>query len=216
MFIGCLKFDANEYFMIAVGVDLAGKNTNPSGFCTVFFKESEINSMKDVIDNIEKVIIEDVLSNDDLVNRIKEINPNMTAIDAPFSIAKDVWRSSETFLLTKGFKPVSTQLLNMRALAERAIAINNQLVGYRKIETFSKSIETLLEINKDYLLDQIRDRLEKNGNWDRGKITKDQYDAILCALCAILHMQNKTELVGNKLDSTDLIALPSLQRFQKN
>lgn len=193
--------------MIAIGLDLAGKDTNPSGFCTIFCKESA-HSFQSLIDNIEKVIVEDLLLNDEIVTRIKEINPNMTAIDAPFSISKGPWRSSEMFLLTKGFKPVSTQLLNMRGLAERAIQINNQLVGYRKIETFSKAIESILQINKESFLDSIRDRLEKKGNWNRGKISKDQYDAILCGLCALLHLQNKTELLGNKLDSTDLIVLP--------
>ncbi|GEM_PF-291820 len=197
--------------MIVVGLDLSGKDTNPSGFCTIFYKEHEITSFQSLVDNIEKVIVEDVFSNEDIVNRIKELNPNLAAIDAPFGIAKDIWRTSETFLLTKGFKPVSTQLINMRGLAERAVSINNQLIGYRKIETFTKAIESILQINKEYFLDSIRDRLEKKGNWNRGKISKDQYDSILCGLCALLHLQNKTEQIGNKLDATDLIILPLMQ-----
>ena len=110
--------------------------------------------------------------------------------------------------LGKGFKPISTKLENMKTLAVRAIKLNNELEKYNRIEVFSRSIEKQLGKDKDYLIGTLRTRIEKRGNWERGKISKDQYDAILCALTAMLYKKGLTEIVGDKANILDQIVLP--------
>jgi len=192
--------------MLSIGIDLAGLEKNATGLCTIFHKDStEYN-----IENIERVVVEDIFLSNDIISRVKDINPDIIAIDAPFSVPDNIWRLSETHLISRGFHPISPTLENMKVLARRAVFLNQQLSEYKRIETFPRAVEALLKTDKITLIDSVRDRLEKKGKWERGKISKDQYDAILCALCGLLHLNNKTEILGNNENFYDQIIIPKI------
>ncbi|MFH0836797.1 MAG: hypothetical protein V1870_01585 [Candidatus Aenigmatarchaeota archaeon] len=182
--------------MIAIGIDLAGKDTNPTGFCVIEFNDSD-----SLLGCIEKITVNLLQTNDKILEKIAQTNPHIIAIDAPFSKPLNgPWRKSELLLLSRGFKPVSSQLQNMGILVDRVVELNKDLTNHRVIETFSRAIGPLLEINKNMLITSLEGKLEQK------KLNKDQYDAILCALTAMLHLKNKTEILGNT--ENDMIVLP--------
>ncbi|MBI5332375.1 MAG: DUF429 domain-containing protein [Candidatus Aenigmarchaeota archaeon] len=182
--------------MMAVGIDLAGKETNPTGFCIIEFNDSD-----SLFGCIEKITVEMLYNNNEILDKINPTNPDIIAIDAPFSRPINrPWRHSEQILLSKGFKPISCQLANMGILADRAIVLNKELGSYRVIETFSRAVEKILDINKNMLMASVEGKLENK------KLNKDQYDAILCALCGMLHLKSRTEIIGNT--ENDMIVLP--------
>ena len=59
--------------MKIIGIDLAGKQDNPTGFC--------------VLDQ-DQVTLKTLYPDKDIINDTKRINPSLIAIDAPLSLPK--------------------------------------------------------------------------------------------------------------------------------
>jgi predicted nuclease with RNAse H fold len=203
--------------MIFVGIDLAGSEKNPTGLAIIVAENLENLELN----LISKIIVKNVLTNDEVINEIRSLQqePVIIAIDAPFSVPqKGPWRLSELQLLTKGFKPVSSLLPAMHMLVIRAIKITEMLKtefpDAKIIETFSHAIDSILKIDRTEFIQTMiqQERLEKYGKWKRGRISTDEYDAILCALCALYHAQNRTEIIGDKNNPLDQIVLPTSQK----
>lgn len=149
--------------MRLVGIDLAGKPENPSGFCAL----SE--------DGCQTKI---VFSDDEIMKNIEELKPDCIAIDAPFWLPMNgAWRPSDEKLLKRGFQPVSTLFPTMKILVLRASHLVKTLKekGYRVIEVFSSASEVALGLSKEP---------RKN---------KDEYDALLSALTAKSFLEGKYE-----------------------
>lgn len=149
--------------MKVVGIDLAGKPKNPTGFCVL-------------TDNFTETKL--VYSDEDILREVEVAKPKCIAIDAPFWLPRDgVWRPGELSLLKRGFKPISPVFPTMRILAMRAGKLVRILKdrGFRTIEVFSKASEGVLGLSKEP---------RKN---------KDEYDALLCALTAKAYLEEKYE-----------------------
>jgi predicted nuclease with RNAse H fold len=152
--------------MKVVGVDLAGKSENPTGFCLLTEQGSET-----------KILYSDL----DILNEIELTKPECIAIDAPFWLPKfGAWRPAEEKLLKRGFQPVSPLFPTMRILVIRASKLVKELVQrkYRVIEVFSGASEKILGLSKEP---------RKN---------KDEYDALLCALTAKAYLKGNYEDLG--------------------
>jgi len=155
-----------------VGIDLAGRPENPSGFCTMI--EEDGNSSTET-----RLLFSDT----DIFTEIEKIKPQCIAIDAPFWIPRSQmgivvpWRNSEQLLLKRGFRPLSPALPTMQQLAERAIRLVNDLrhKGYNVIETFPRAAEIILGLSKEPRKNQ------------------DEYDALLCALVAKCYLEKNFE-----------------------
>jgi len=144
--------------MRVVGLDLAGKSANPSGFCLLTDEGSETKLLH---------------SDEEIIAEIAKARPECIAIDAPFWLS-DVnynikpWRRSDELLMRRGFQPISCMLPSMQALAMRAreLVIFLRSKNLLVIEVFPKAAERALGLSKE---------LRKN---------QDEYDALLCALTA--------------------------------
>jgi hypothetical protein len=149
--------------MKVVGIDLAGKAENPTGFCLLTEDGSQTKLL---------------FSDTEILREIEETKPDCIAIDAPFWIPRvGAWRSSDEKLLKRGFQPLSPLLPTMRLLVLRASHLVKVLKerGYKVIEVFSSAIEKVLGLSKEP---------RKN---------KDEYDALLCALTAKAYLEGKYE-----------------------
>ncbi|MEM5778414.1 MAG: DUF429 domain-containing protein [Candidatus Aenigmatarchaeota archaeon] len=149
--------------MKVVGIDLAGKSENPTGFCLLDENGSHT-----------KIVFTDT----EILKEIEEIKPDCIAIDAPFWLPKvGAWRPCDEKLLKRGFQPLSPLLPSMRLLTLRASHLVNVLRkrGYKVIEVFSNATEKILGLSKEP---------RKN---------KDEYDALLCALTAKAYLEGKYE-----------------------
>ena len=149
--------------MKVVGVDLAGKVENPTGFCLLTDEGAQT-----------KLLFTDT----DILREIENVKPDCIAIDAPFWLPRTgAWRPSEEKLLRRGFQPLSPLLPTMRLLTLRASHLVRILKerGYKVIEVFSNASEKVLGLSKEP---------RKN---------KDEYDSLLCALTAKAYLENKYE-----------------------
>lgn len=149
--------------MKVVGIDLAGKFENPTGFCSMTDSGTETKLL---------------FSDEEIINEIEIIKPDCIAVDAPFWLPnRGVWRTGEEKLLRRGFQPLSPLLPTMRLLALRASRLVKALreKGYRVIEVFSSASEKIFGLSKEP---------RKN---------KDEYDALLCALTAKAYLEGNYE-----------------------
>ncbi len=149
--------------MKVVGIDLAGKFENPTGFCSLINSKAET-----------KLLYKD----EEIINEIEKIKPDCIAIDAPFWLPRfGAWRPCDEKLLRRGFRPLSPLLPTMRILALRASKLVKILRerNYKVIEVFSRASEEILGLSKEP---------RKN---------KDEYDALLCALTAKAYLEGNYE-----------------------
>lgn len=152
--------------MRVIGIDLAGKPENPTGFCLLETNgelRTEIKLLKD---------------DSEIMKAIEEAKPDCVAIDAPFWIPSyGFWRKNEELLIKRGFRPLSPRLPSMQVLALRAKRIVQTLreKGFRVIEVFPSATEKILQLSR-----------EPNSN-------EHEYDALLCALTAKFYLEKKFE-----------------------
>lgn len=152
--------------MKVVGVDLAGKPENPTGFC-ILEADGEVKTEI-------KVLKED----SEIIKAIEDAKPDCVAIDAPFwTPASGFWRRSEELLIKRGFKPVSPKLPSMQVLALRAKGIveNLRKSSFRVIEVSSAATEKILQASRE------------------PKSNEHEYEALLCALTAKFYLDKKFE-----------------------
>ena len=159
-------------FMRAIGIDLAGRSENPSGFC-VLIEENGNNSTDTKL----------LYSDEEMIVEIEKVKPNCIAIDAPFWLPRGagglvaMWRNSEQLLIKRGFRPLSPALPTMQELSERArrLVANLRAKGYEVVETFPRAAEIILGLSKEPRKNQ------------------DEYDALLCALVAKCYLEKNFE-----------------------
>jgi len=152
--------------MKVVGVDLAGKSENPTGFCILTDSGAETKLL---------------YSDEEILKEIEEVKPECIAIDAPFWMPKfGLWRPCDEKLIRRGFQPISPVFPMMRLLVSRAfglVRILNQR-GYKVIEVFSHASEKILGLSKEP---------RKN---------KDEYEALVCALTGKAYLEGNYEDLG--------------------
>lgn len=121
--------------MRAIGIDLAAKQTNPSGICIIANEQTETKIYyydKDILEEIEK------------------INPDIIAIDAPLSFpSRGLFRHSDVLLQKMGYRPLSPNFENMRQLVIRARRLMKKLQGkYTMLEAFPQAAGKTLGLEK--------------------------------------------------------------------
>lgn len=152
--------------MKIIGLDLAGKSENPTGFCLITFNEKTETKTKVFY------------SNKEILEEIDKINPDLIAIDAPFEFPEEgYFRKSDILLKQKGFKPLSPRFPGMRYLVNRVKKLIKKFrtKNYKTIEVFPKASEKILG-------------LEKNEN-----ANEHEYDALLCALTGKYYKEGEYE-----------------------
>lgn len=154
--------------MRVVGLDLAGKPENPTGFCVLTERGAETKLLR-----ADKEILEE----------IDKAKPDVVAIDAPLWLPRQQfgrmvpWRNCDQLLLKRGFRPLSPMMPTMQQLAHRAMKLVRQLhaKGYKTLETFPRAVEKILGLSKEPRRNQ------------------DEYDALLCALAGKAFLEGSYE-----------------------
>ena len=149
--------------MKVVGIDLAGKMENSTGFCLL------------TEDGTETKILH---TDEEILREVDMIRPDVIAIDAPFWMPKvGMFRPSEEKLMKRGFQPISPRIPTMEIHVVRASKISKILRerGYKVIEVFAGASERVLGLTK---------QPRKND---------DEYEALLCALTGKAYLENKYE-----------------------
>lgn len=165
---------------IIIGLDLAGVETRPTGYCKLFKMEAETAL---------------IYTDNEILSKIKQIHPTIVTIDAPLSLPPgrkslderngNHLRECDRELLKKGIKFFPITLGPMRKLTERGIRLKKILEEEKilTLEAYPGGAENVLEIpRKQKGLEKLKEGLEKLGITGFGnEISDHELDAVTCA-----------------------------------
>lgn len=180
--------------MKLIGIDLAGKESNPTGFAVLSGKSLRTTSL---------------YSDDEIISSCVRERPTLIAIDAPLSMPrKGNLRKSDLTLIERGLRVLPPTLGGMRELTERGMRIAGGLRrrGLRVIEVHPRT-SGIMALGTDRR-ERWVEKLRRKG-FRVGEIkSKHEIDAALAAVTAWLHASGRTEMVGNEGEGIIVIPLP--------
>ncbi len=182
-----------------VGLDLAGVETRPTGFCVLIGMRAETCL---------------VYSNDEVLQKTEQCKPRVVAIDAPLSLPPgrktiedrrgEHLRESDRELLRKGIKFFPITLGPMRKLTERGICLRGILESkcFKVLEVYPGGAQDVLGIpRKQQGLEELRAGLESLGIAGlRNGMSDHELDAVTCALVGKLFLEGKSVTYGRPED----------------
>jgi predicted nuclease with RNAse H fold len=174
--------------IIVIGIDLAGKTENPTGWAILEGR---------------KVKTRLVYTDDDIFDGVCNAKPSIIAIDAPLAFPKrEILRKADHEMIRRGYRVFPPVLSAMRMLTERAIKINKLITekGYKTIEVHPTSTRKALNMpSKDWRkIQTILKDMGLKGDIETRSLTPHEIDAVTSALTAHLHIQNQTEAIGDE------------------
>lgn len=178
-----------------IGLDLAGVKTRPSGFC--------------VLEKM-KVKTRSVYDDEEIIQSIEEIKPEIIAIDAPLSLPpgrKNIEQKTNTHfrecdkeLLRRRIKFFPITLGPMRKLTERGIRLKNILKnkGFKVIEVYPGAAQDIWDIpRKQRGIEKLMNGLKKTGiKGLNNRMNDHELDAVTCALVGKHFLEGKAEILG--------------------
>ena len=190
--------------MSIVGLDLAGVESRPTGFCILGDMKAETAL---------------VYTDGEILAKIRESNPRVVAIDAPLSLPPgrksieertDVHlRESDRELLKRGIRFFPVTLGPMRKLTERGISLKRILEAehFTVIEAYPGGAQDVLGISrKQKGLDNPKAGLGNLGiEGLNNQMSDHELDAVTCAYVGKLFLEGHAVTYG---DSNDGIIMP--------
>ncbi len=194
--------------MKVIGIDLAGTENRPTGFCI----------MNDKMNVITKILYKDR----EIIKNIIEEKPKIIAIDAPLSLPKGRksleqksnihLRECDKELLRNKIKFFPITLGPMRKLTKRGIRLKKILnkKGFEVIEVYPGGAQDLLKIpRKSKSIEGLRKGLEMLGIKGLSEnMTDHELDAVTSAFVAKLYLEKKYIAYGD--NDEGVIIMPKL------
>jgi predicted nuclease with RNAse H fold len=196
-----------------VGIDLAGSHKRPTGFCFLERNRAEVS----------------VLHTDEEILRAVGKGVHAVAVDAPLSLprgrcclrddcpcaGKAHFRACDLELRAMKIKFFPITLGPMRQLTVRGLRLKESLErkGIEVFETYPGAAQDIWGVprQKDPAgLKRGLARFKVKGNWQRPEVSKDELDALTCALVASDFLQGKTISIGDPEEG--LMVLPGQVR----
>lgn len=196
--------------MKVIGIDLAGKEENTSGFCI----------LKD-----NQIILKTLYSDEEIINYVKRVDPAVVAIDAPLSLPKGRcclekdckcaegghFRQAERDIRPYG-RVLPLTFRGMKMLTLRGIALGKRLrEDFKVIETHPRTNQKILGV-KDVKKDMNR-IFSITGN-----PTEHELDAVLAAMVGYLYINGCVLELGDPEEG--IIVIPksdsNLEKFLEN
>jgi uncharacterized protein len=186
--------------MQTIGLDLAGVETRPTGFCKL-------------IDMIAETSL--IYTDQAILRIVGELKPAVVAVDAPLSLPPGRktleertnihLRESDRELLRMGIKFFPITLGPMRKLTMRGIKLRGVLenLGFKVIEAYPGGAQDVMGIpRKQHGLDRLKEGLEGLGirGLNNG-LSDHELDAATCAYVGKLFLEGKSVAYGPKDDA---------------
>jgi len=180
-----------------VGVDLAGKPENPTGYSVL----TEIGDKKHVESRI-------LYSDQDITSSIESDKPDLVAIDAPL-IYEGENRLCDEKLSRYGALPVT--LPGMTYLANRGNRLAEKIgeKNFDYIEVHPTSSAKILGVySKDnFQFQKNIMKLDLDGDFTSRIMSRDELDSLIAAMTGYLHLSDETTSVG---DDSGRIIIPEI------
>lgn len=193
--------------MVVVGIDLAGVETRPTGFCILREKSFETSI---------------VYTDEEIIKKVASINPDVVAIDAPLSLPRGRksidertnihLRGCDRELLRRGIKFLPITLGAMRKLTKRGMELKRILEkNHKVIEVYPGGAQDIWSIERNGT--GLRTGLRKLGFKLNSNITDHEMDALTCAIVGRLFLEGKIDIYGNSIEGT--IIMPKTSKKMK-
>jgi len=173
---------------IIIGIDLAGVPKNPTGWAS--WKNKVVSTCH-------------LYEDKEILEQLTKIKPVLVAIDAPLSLPKEgAMRKSDREMYRRGYPVFPPRFPAMEKLTLRARKITQQIKRGEShiIEVHPTSTRKALKMpTKDWReIQSIFVQLGLEGDLKTRVLTSHEIDAVTAALTGYLHLQGKTELIGNE------------------
>jgi predicted nuclease with RNAse H fold len=173
---------------IIVGIDLAGVATNPTGWALL--KNKAISTYH-------------LYHDEEILKRSTDCRPHLIAVDAPLSLPKkDILRKADRDMYKRGYPVFPPRFPAMEKLTLRAIRMVQEITrrGINVIEVHPTSTRKALKMpTKDWKkIQTIFLRIGLEGDLKTRALTAHEIDAVTATLTGHLHLQGKTELIGDE------------------
>ncbi len=188
---------------VIIGIDLAGKEENPTGFAV--WRNKTVKTCL-------------VYTNKEILEKVFHVNPKIVAIDAPLKLPKNgIFRKADKMLIEKGYRVFPPGLPAMEKLTLRAIELN-RLITERSIQTIevhpTSTRKALGMPTKDWkTIQNILKCTGLDGSLSEHMLTPHEIDAITAALTGYLYMKGLTEIVGDHKEG--YIVVPIKQDWRR-
>ena len=187
---------------VIIGIDLAGKPENPTGWATW-----ENKKVKTTLLYMDNQILEAITQN----------KPEIIAVDAPFSLPKSgILRKADREMIKNGYRVFPPRLPAMSTLAMRAMKLNRLIAekGFKTIEVHPTSTCKALSIPpKDWgKIQTVLTQIGLEGDLKVRTLTPHEIDAVIAVLTAYLYMRNQTEALGDEEEG--YIIIPKKQDWR--
>lgn len=190
--------------MSIIGLDLAGVETRPTGYCKLTNMKAETSLL---------------YSDKEVLSKIKEVRPDVIAVDAPLSLPPGRktleertsihLRECDRELLRRHIKFFPITLGPMRKLTTRGMFLKKVLEeeNFCVIETYPGGAQDVLGIpRKQKGLEKLKIGLENLGIQGlNGQLSDHELDAVTCAYVGMLFLEGAAITYG---DSCDGIVMP--------
>jgi len=184
---------------IIVGIDLAGIHTNPTGWA--LWKNKTISVCH-------------IYRNNEIINDSTIQQPTLIAIDAPLSLpTKGMTRKADKQMHERGYPVLPPRFPAMEKLTLRAIEISQKIMknGFNIIEVHPASTRKALKMPiKDWnRVQKIFLNMGLEGDIEKRPLSPHELDAVTAALTAHLHLNRKTQFIGNAKEGYITVPLES-------
>ena len=189
--------------MSCVGIDLAGVDTRPTGFCVLRGMDAETELL---------------LGDEEVVDRKIQADPKVIAVDAPPALptsrhcleehcrGKQHFRKCDLELRGLGIRFFPITLGPMCLLTKRGMSLRPKLeaTGFIVVETYPGGAQDLLGIKRRSDLEGLRDGLRGLGNSgedDKSRTSDHELDTVTCAFVAKLYAEGEYLSLGDPRES---------------
>ena len=201
-----------------VGIDLAGIESRPTGFC--------------ILDEKLKTETKILYRDEEIVKEVLNVKPSLTSIDAPLSLPKGRCclrdncpcrkaghlRKCDKDILRLKIRLLPVTLGPMRKLTMRGINLNKTLTshGFKVVETLPSSVRKILGFPaKTEGVDRLKKALTSYGikGLENKSLSEHELDAVLSALAGKLYLEGKALEVGDPSEGLIVIPNPKLYNY---
>lgn len=184
---------------IIIGIDLAGTPKNPTGW--TLWKHKTISACH-------------LYNNKEIIKNSTTQQPTIIAIDAPLSLpTKGTMRKADLQMHKHGYPVLPPRFPAMQKLTLRAIEISQKIIknGFNIIEVHPTSTRKALKMPiKDWnQVQRVFLNMGLEGDVKKRNLSPHELDAATAALTAYLHLNRKTQLIGNTKEGCIVIPLRS-------
>jgi len=170
-----------------MGIDLAATPKNPTGWALLEGKAASTRHM---------------YRDEEILASVQKHAPTLVAIDAPLNLPKGKsMRKADKDMHKMGYPVLPPLFPAMKKLTLRAIAVARHIqnLGFTVIEIHPLSTRKALQMpTKDWAAVQtILVQIGLEGDLRKRSLTPHELDAVTAALTAHLHLEAKTQLIGN-------------------